>query len=105
MLRRTPLNIHLLRRKRQFWGSRSDVEAIPEGGRGLPTPQEAQLLPVVRIPNFLTPEEMKEVIETSLAIRRDGAGSVLLQADPWDKNDHYGEDRGDWCTNPTVAHC
>ena len=83
-----------------LWGSKSEgkdeVEAA--GGLGLPTPEEAQKLPIVQIPKLLSDEEVRQIIETSLSIRRDGAGSVLLQADPWDTNDHYGTDRGDWHT-------
>ena len=44
------------------------------GGYGLTTPKEAQKMSATRIPNFLSDTEIKRLLETSLEIRRAGAG-------------------------------
>jgi len=75
------------------------------GGAGLPAPEEAQQLPVVRIPGLLSEDEIRQVLSEAAAIRRDGAGAVRLQSSPssgdgpssWDP-EGYEVERGEWST-------
>ena len=97
-----------LLRGREFWWGANDSSSGTKtlasvlGGEGLPTAADAQRLQVQRYPKLLTEEEMTRITEVSLEIRREGAGSVLLRSDPWEKNSHYGDDRGEWYT--TYVH-
>jgi hypothetical protein len=80
---------------------------------GLPSPQDAQRLSVVRLPQLLSDEEVTEVLKKAASIRTDGAGSIRLQsttelADPtqtasWDPGG-YESNRGDWHTTYLCAH-
>ena len=54
----------------------------PRPGAGLPPPEEAQQLAVVRLPNFLSEEEIASILQAAADIRRDGAGAVRLQSSP-----------------------
>ena len=90
--------------------TRADDEAAGgkrKGGAGLPSPQEAQALAVVRLPNFLSSDEIAQIRLAASEIRRDGAGAVRLQSSPsmttdgslpsWDQ-EGYETDRGEWST-------
>jgi hypothetical protein len=66
------------------------------GGAGLPEPKDAQQLQVVRLPRFLSDDEIALILETASDIRRDGAGEVRLQSDQEvvEADGH----RGEWST-------
>lgn len=69
-------------------------------GAGLPTPEEAQRLQLVRLPRLLSADERSELLSEAAAIRRGAAGAVRLQSaaergrEPGDE----GRARGDWVT-------
>lgn len=77
------------------------------GGAGLPVPQDAQGMSAVRLPEFLSDEDITRILRVSSDIRRDGAGAVRLQSSPsmatdgslpsWDQQG-YETDRGTWST-------
>lgn len=89
-------------------GEMAAASAAPKGGAGLPPPEEAQQLDVVRLPNFLSEAEIASILQAAADIRRDGAGAVRLQSSPslpgadgalpsWDQGG-YETDRGEWST-------
>lgn len=88
-------------------GRRVETAPTRRGGAGLPSPQEAQSLAAVRLPNFLTDDDIAHILRASSDIRRDGAGAVRLQSSPsmtadgslpsWDQ-EGYETDRGEWST-------
>ena len=92
-----------------LWGPKGAADAPPatRGGAGLPPPEQAQGLSVVRLPNFLSETEIAQVIEGAAGIRRDGAGAVRLQSEDETKPDGslpswdaqgYDSNRGEWST-------
>ena len=92
--------------------------ATRPGGAGLPAPQAAQRLSAVRLPRFLSDDEIAQILRVSSEIRRDGAGAVRLHSSPsmsadgslpsWDQ-EGYETDRGEWSTtyllSSTCALC
>lgn len=105
--------IHQLHRRSFFgwlFGPKADSAAAAprKGGAGLPVPEEAQRLEVVRLPKFLSEEEITQILLVASEIRRDGAGAVRLQSSPsmsadgslpsWDQ-EGYETDRGEWSTS------
>eukprot|EP01047_Picozoa_sp_COSAG01_P085780 COSAG01_NODE_18996_length_1038_cov_1.564430_2_plen_228_part_00 len=118
--------------RRPFWSwltrdsspSAAAAATLRHGGEGLPTPEQAQRLEVVRLPGLLSDDEIRQVLRAAADIRRDGAGAVRMQSQPaaaaatraaatdsassaaqeaitplpsWDP-EGYETDRGDWTT-------
>lgn len=63
-------------------------------------------MPVVRLPGFLSDDDISLILRTASGIRRDGAGAVRLQSSPaslagFDQegdDEGYETDRGEWST-------
>ena len=94
-----------------WWGKTRAVETETRvAGAGLPSPARAQSMQVVRLPHFLSDQEIRSVAEEAARIRRDGAGAIRLASagEPatesatstpasWDP-EGYESNRGDWQT-------
>ena len=109
--RRKPRTLSPVEQQRCPFGMLSWITgepAVPEqcGGAGLPEPLDAQRMQLVRLPGFLSGEEIELVLQTASGIQRDGAGSVRLQSSPASlagpdlegDDEGYETNRGEWST-------